>query len=262
MKRNVLKLGIAAALLLAAALPAAASGSKDDALTSIKKAGVLKVGVKEDVPHFGYLNPATNKHEGFEIDLVKAIAKELLGDETKVEYTGVTAKTRGPLLDTGELDLVAATFTVTDERKKSYDFSDIYYTDAVMVMVKKDKGYTSFKDLDGKTIGVAQSSTTKKSLTAGAADLGVTVNFSEFPTYPAIKTALDSGRIDAFSVDRAILLGYVDDTTMLLPDRFAEQPYGIAIKKGNTELLNAVNSIIKKLHDSGELDKMLAANGL
>lgn len=263
MKKNLLKSAVVAALLVLGTSMVFAGGSKDsDPLAAIKKAGVLKVGVKEDVPHFGYLNPSTNVHEGFEIELAKAVAKKILGDENKISFTGVTPKTRGPLLETGELDMVCATFTVTDERRKINDFSTIYYTDAVQVMVKKSSGIVDFKGMDGKTIGVSQSSTTKKSLDAGAAEYGVSVKYSEFPTYPNIKAALDSGRIDAFSVDRAILLGYMDDTTALLPERFAEQPYGAALKKGNTALLDVVNEVIAELQASGELAKMLERNGL
>lgn len=262
MQKKLVKIAAVCVVVLSAMCTVWAGGKKDDPLASIKKAGVLKVGVKEDVPHFGYLNPATNKHEGFEIDLARAVAKKILGDENKIAFTGVTAKTRGPLLDTGEISMVIATFTVTDERKKSYDFSDIYYTDGIMVMVKKAAGYKTFRDLAGKTIGVAQSATTKKSLMDGAAQQGIEVKFAEFPTYPNIKTALDSGRIDAFSVDHAILLGYMDDTVTLLPDKFAPQPYGVALKKGNTALLEVVNSVIADMKQSGELDKLLAKNGL
>jgi aspartate/glutamate/glutamine transport system substrate-binding protein len=236
--------------------------AKSSGIDKIKKSGSLKVGVKEDVPKFGYLNPSTNEHEGFEIDLAKAIAKKIFGDETKVKFTGVTAKTRGPLLDTGEVDLVLATFTVTDERRKVYDFSDIYFTDAVGIMVKKSSGIKSFADLNGKTVGVAQSATSKKALQEGADKAGITLKFSEYATYPEIKTALDSGRIDAFSVDQAILLGYMEDSVILLPERFAEQPYGAAIKKGNTELLNLVNGVIEDMKKSGELDALLVKNGL
>ena len=258
MKRSG-KLLVAGIILLAAAGSAFA---KSNALSKIKKAGVLKVGVKEDVPKFGYLNPSTNKHEGFEIDLAGAIAKKIFGDENKVKFTGVTAKTRGPLLDTGEVDLVLATFTVTDARRKVYDFSDIYFTDAVGIMVKKSLGAASFKDLDGKTIGVAQSATTKKALQEAADKIGIKIKFSEYATYPEIKTALDSGRIDAFSVDQAILLGYKEDSVMLLPERFEEQPYGAAIKKGNTDLLELVNSVVDDMKKSGELDALLKKNGL
>ncbi len=243
-----------------------AQGTKEaaasDPLAAIKDKGFLSVGCKVDVPSFGYKNINTGVIEGFEIDLSKAVAKRIFGDENAIELTPVTAKTRGPLLDTGELDMVAATFTVTEERKNSWDFSTIYYVDAVAVMTKKAAGYTSFTQLDGKTIGVAQSATTKKSLEAGAADAGISLKFSEFATYPEIKVALDSGRIDAFSVDFAILNGYMEDSTMLLPERFAKQDYGIAVKKGNTALLDAVNATIADLQASGEMDKMLTKWGL
>ena len=253
---------IIVAVLMVASF-AFAGGSKDsDPVSTIQKRGVLKVGVKEDVPKFGYLNPETNTHEGFEIDLAKAIAKELLGDETKVKFTGVSAKTRGPLLDTGELDIVIATFTVTDERKLSYEFSEIYFTDAVALMVKTDSGIKSFKDLEGKTVGVAQSATTKKSLQAAAEKDGVNLKFAEYTTYPELKTALDSKRIDCFSVDEAILLGYVEPSVVILDDKFSLQPYGAAMKKGNTTLLDEVNAVIKKLDESGELEAMLVKNGL
>ncbi len=69
------------------------------------------------------MNPDTNKNEGMEPDIARLIAKEITGSEENVEFVGVTAKTRGPLLDNGELDMVIATFTITDERKKTYNFT-------------------------------------------------------------------------------------------------------------------------------------------
>jgi len=242
-----------------------AAGTKEavsDPLASLKAKGKLSVGVKVDVPSFGYKNINTGEIEGFEIDLARAVAKKIFGVDQAIEFVPVTAKTRGPLLDTGELDMVAATFTVTEERKKSWDFSKIYYVDAVAVMVKKDSPYTIFKDLNGKTVGVAQSATTKKSLEIGAKEAGITLKYSEYATYPEIKVALDSGRIDAFSVDFAILNGYMEDSCRLLQERFAKQDYGIAVKKGNMALLNVVNETIDQLEASGELAIMLSKWGL
>jgi putative glutamine transport system substrate-binding protein len=255
--KKIIAIG-AMALLSAVAL--FANGTTETApkteVDKIKARGVFTVGCKEDVPNFGYKNIQTGKVEGFEIDLANKIGEKILGPNPKIDFVGVTAKTRGPLLDTGELDAVVATFTVTDERRKSWDFSDIYYVDSVAVMVKKSKGFKSFKDLDGKTIGVAQSSTTKKSLEAEAQKEGITLKYSEFATYPEIKVALDSGRIDAFSVDLSILAGYMEDSCMLLPERFAPQQYGAAVKKGNAALLKVINDTIEELKASGELDKM------
>ena len=226
-------------------------------LKAIQKHGVLKVGVKVDVPKFGFRDPKTNKIDGFEVDIARAIAKKILGDETKIALQGVTAKTRGPLLDNGELDLVIATFTITEERKLSYNFSDPYFIDGVGLLVKKAAGYKSLKDLNGKKIGVAQSATSRKSVQEEADKLGVKVQFLEYATYPEIKAALDSGRVDCFSVDTAILFGYLDPTTVILPDRFSPQHYGVASKKGNDGLAKVVNETVNELKKSGQLDKLL-----
>lgn len=243
-----------------------AAGSKESGASNevdkIKSRGVLNVGVKVDVPGFGYKDISTGANVGFETDLARQIAKVILGDASKVSFTPVTAKTRGPLLDTGELDIVIATFTVTEERKLSYEFSTIYYTDAVSLLVKKSGGYKSLKDLDGKTIGVAQSATTKAVLETEAKNQGITLKFSEYASYPELKVALDSGRIDSFSVDRAILMGYVEDSSEILPDKYSPQEYGAAMKKGNLALLSVVNSTIADLDASGELLAMKAKWGL
>lgn len=219
---------------------------KAQGVDAIKQAGVLKAGVKSDVPGFGQLDNATNSYKGFEIELAGLLAKEILGDASKVQFTPVTAKTRGPLIDNGELDMIVATFTVTEERKLTYNFSTPYYTDAVGLLVKKEPGYEGLKDLNGKTIGVAQSATSRKAIEDGGKALGVTVNFSEFATYPEIKAALDSGRVDAFSVDKSILNGYLDATTQILPDAFAPQPYGVATKFDNKELAAFVDALVVK----------------
>lgn len=239
------------------------SGSSNGAdIQKIKDNGVLKVGVKVDVPKFGYKNPNTGEIEGFEVDLAKQVAKKIFGDENKVEFQGVTAKTRGPLLDNGEIDMVAATFTITEERKKSYNFSDSYLTDGIGLLVKKDAGYTNLKDLNGKAIGVAQSSTTKKALEEEAEKQGITLKFSELTSYPEIKAALDSKRVDCFAVDASILNGYVDDSSVILDDRYNPQEYGIASKLDNKDLAKVINEVVNDMKTSGELDKLVEKWGI
>jgi len=233
------------------------NSSEAKEIKAIKDRGVLKVGVKVDVPKFGYKNAETGKIEGFEIDLAKQVAKKILGDENKVEFQGVTAKTRGPLLDNGEVDMDVATFTITEERKKSYNFSDPYLKDGVGLLVKKSLGASSLKDLDGKTIGVAQSSTTKAALEEEAKKQGIKLKFSELGGYPEIKAALDSGRVDCFAVDASILNGYVDDSSVILNDRYNPQEYGIASKIDNAELAKVINGVVNEMKTSGEMDKLI-----
>ena len=154
-----------------------------------------------------------------EPDIARLIAKEITGSEENVEFVGVTAKTRGPLLDNGELDMVIATFTITDERKKTYNFTTPYYTDEIGFLVRKEDNFSSMKDLDGKTIGVAQSATTKENLEKSARGRNQ-IYLSRIRFLSRIKTALTSKRIDAFSVDKSILSGYVDGKTEILKDGF------------------------------------------
>lgn len=253
--KSILTVLMSSVLLMSGCTSGGDSSSTDE-IQKIKDRGVLRVGTKVDVPKFGYKDPATNEVDGLEIDIARAIAKKILGDESKIETQAVAAKTRGPFLDNGEVDLVIATFTITEERKESYNFSDAYFTDGVALLVKKDAGYTTLKDLDGKTIGVSQSSTTKNSLLKEAESLGITLNFSEYATYPEIKAALDSGRIDCFSVDSAILSGYLDDSTVILDDRYNPQEYGVASKKSNESLAKVVNEVINEMKESRELDKL------
>jgi putative glutamine transport system substrate-binding protein len=233
-------------------------GAAAGSVEAIKARGALKVGVKVDIPKFGYKDPKSGEITGFEIDIARALAKKITGDPGKVELQAVTAKTRGPLLDNGEIDLVIATFTVTEERKQTYNFSDPYFVDGVGLLVKKDAGIAGLKDLDGKNIGVAQSATSRQAIQKAADTLGIKVNFLEFGTYPEIKAALEAGRVNCFSVDGSILQGYVDDTTTILPDRFSPQNYGVASKKANEALAALVNATIAEMKTSGELDKLVA----
>ncbi|MDR3356734.1 MAG: transporter substrate-binding domain-containing protein [Spirochaetaceae bacterium] len=256
MKFKMVVLFVSAALLIAAA---GACKKQEDAsgTSAIKKADVLKVGVKADVPGFGLFNTSANRYEGLEIEIAKRLAGEILGDSGKIKFEPVTAKTRGPLLDNGELDMIIATFTITDERKLTYNFSTPYYTDAVGMLVKKSSGINSLADLDGKTIGVAQSATSKEAIDTAAKAIGVTLKFAEFSTYPEIKAALDSGRVDVFSVDKSILNGYLDGDSVILPDEFSPQPYGVTTKLSNKALAEYVDGLIQKWLGDGTIPALI-----
>lgn len=256
------RVGTLVATVALAAFATVSAVAKPSELDVIKKTGTLRVGIKGDIPHFSYLNPETKQYEGFEIDLAKEVSKKIFGSPDRIEFTPVTAKNRGPFLKNDKIDIVIATFTVTDERKNEYEFSDIYYTDAVGIMVKKTSGITSFKGLENKTVGVSQGSLTKTTIKNAAIKEGILVKTQDYASYPQLKAALDSDEIDAFSVDQAILLGYVDDSTIILPERYDEQQYAVAMKKDNASVKKVVNEVIRELIKSGKLDKLLKKNGL
>ncbi len=265
--------GAAAAVLGTGALAGcnsdpAASGSGDASskVEAIKSRGKLNCGVKADVLGYGYLNTETGEYEGLEIDLCYQIAAAVFGvsyEEAKeqglCEFTTVTPKTRGPLIDNDSLDIVCATYTITDERLEDWDFSDPYRVDHVGVMIMKSSGMEKLADLDGKLIGVSQGSTTKDAVTAAVAEEGVELtdgNFNEYPDYPSINSALESGNIDAFAMDRSTLNTYMNDQKELLEPEveFGEQEYGIATKKGS-DLSEVVNDKVNELLDNGWLEE-------
>ena len=233
--------------------------SNSDQVQAIIERGVLRVGVKQDVPNFGYKNPDSGEFEGLEIDIARKIAKKL---NVNIEFTPVTAQTRGPLLDNGQVDLVIATFTITEERKLLYNFTTPYYTDAVGFLVNKDSGIKTFTDLNGKTIGVAQGSITRTLISELADKYGIAVNFAELGSYPELSVSLRAHRTDAFSVDQSILSGYIGSKSELMDFSFSASDYGIVTKLSNKDLNNYLNSLVEKWTSDGSLQAIYDANGL
>ena len=212
------KFFLSALLISLFSLAATKPVQADTSVADIQKRGELVVGVKQDVPNFGYKDPKTGTYSGIETDLAKMVADEL---KVKVRYVPVTAQTRGPLLDNEQVDMDIATFTITDERKKLYNFTSPYYTDASGFLVNKSAKIKSIEDLNGKTIGVAQGSITQRLITELGKKKGLTFKFVELGSYPELITSLHAHRIDAFSVDRSILSGYISKRTVLLDDSFS-----------------------------------------
>ena len=249
-----------------------ASGDNASKLQTIKDRGVLNCGVKADVLGYGYLNTETNEYEGLEIDLCYQIAAAVLEttyEEAKeqglCEFTTVTPSTRGTLIDSGQLDIVAATYTITPVREEDWDFSTPYRTDSVGIMVKSANGWTSMEDLDGQTIGVSTGSTTQQLVEQMIEDNGFncTPNFTECRSYPEIKDALDAGMVQAFAMDRSTLNTYMDDTVELLQPEieFGTQDYGVATQKG-CDLSEVVDDTVNELLESGWIDEEIETWGL
>ncbi|MDR2796997.1 MAG: transporter substrate-binding domain-containing protein [Treponema sp.] len=243
------------------------SGCDDDPARSaqvqaLRKRGILHVGTQSDVPRFSYVNPQTNELEGLEIDLARNIAEAILGDKNAVSFTMVTTQLREPLLDNGEVDMIIAAYTITEERKRHVNITGPYYIDEVGFLVRKDSGLTGLADMQGKTIGVIRGTTTAQAVTNEANKRGIGVQFLEFPSNPPILAALLSGQIDVYSVDKSILLGYLQEDTLLLPDGFDPQEYGIATKLENDKLAAYLDSLVMTMQQDGTLTALLRTWGL
>ncbi|SDC63356.1 putative glutamine transport system substrate-binding protein [Paenibacillus sp. UNCCL117] len=245
--------------------PAATGGSGADGapvaataagtLGEIKKRDKFVVGVKYDLNLFGLKDPGTGKVEGFDIDIAKAIAKKVLGDENKIELKEVTSKTRIPMLRNGEIDAIIATMTVTEDRKKEVDFSDIYFMAGQSFLVKKDSPIQSIADIKkGTKVVTAKGSTSATNIRAKAPEATVL----EFENYAEAFTALKAGQGDALTTDNALLYGMAkqDPGFRVTEGAFTEEPYGIAIRKGDAEFVQVVNDTLKELKASGEYDKI------
>ena len=270
MKMKKILAAAAAAMMTLCCAGCAGSGKKEP----------LKVGVKSDVIGFGFKDTVTNEYEGLEIELAKKLSEELGYDG--VEFTAVTAATRTELLDSGSLDCVLATFTITEERKKSWDFSTPYFTDAVTVLVEKADGITDLSGLVGKKIGVSTGSNSAYNLAKAMSEKGLLgdykvpesskdfdsssfeqngTKFEQFGDYPAISNAMAAGTVDAFCVDKSILAAYKTDDRDYITDTFAPQNYGVATKK-DSELSAKIDELIVKWKNDGTIDELIKQFGL
>lgn len=254
MKKHWKMLSIGMAMTLAMTLLAGCGGAKEEgSLAAIKERGKLVVGVKHDTKLFGLKDPATGNVEGFDIDISKQIAKRILGDENKVEFKEVTSKTRIPMLNNNEIDMIVATMTITEERKKEVDFSDVYFLAGQSLLVKKGSPIKGIEDVTADTkVMSSKGATSVKNIKEQVP--GITV--LEFDNYQDAFSALKAGQGDALTTDDAILYGMAaqDPNFEVVGKTFTDEPYGIAIQKGNSDLVQAVNEALKEMRDNGEYD--------
>jgi putative glutamine transport system substrate-binding protein len=228
----------------------------------IRAAGTIRVGVHFDMPKMGVFDSTANRYDGFEIEIARLLARDLLDNENKVEFVPVTNEEREDFLDRGIVDVVIATFARTDQRAANYNISSPYYTDFVGLMVRKDSGFQGLADLNGRKIGVIQGTSTRQAIDAAATAIGVRPYFYEFARFSEINAALAAGVLDAFASDRTVLARYFDDTTTVLPDHFAPREYGIATKLSNNELAAFVEQRIQQWAREGIFESLKTYFGL
>ena len=255
---------------------AASSGAVSADVQAIIDRGVLKVGVKNAVKGFSFQDTLTGEYTGLEDSLAEMIAEHLGVD---VEFTTVTAATRGELLDSGDIDCVLATFTITEERRKSWDFSTPYYTDYVSVLVEDSSGIKALADLKDKVVGVSSGSTSARALVQEMIDEGVItgegfdadtfnadtwkdgISFRQYDDYPAISTALSAGEVNGFCVDKSILAIYKTDGRSYIDAEFSPQEYGVATKKGSG-FSSVCDELVTGWLADGTIDGLIKENGL
>ncbi|TNJ63807.1 glutamate ABC transporter substrate-binding protein [Paenibacillus hemerocallicola] len=260
--------GLTLTAVMAVSLVACAGGTKSagqdpkqgsqpavGSVEQIKARGKLVAGVKYDLNLFGLKDPASGKVEGFDIDLTKAIAKKIFGDENKLELKEVTSKTRIPMLKNGEIDMIVATMTITEDRKKEIDFSDVYFMAGQSLLVKKDSKINGLADLTkGTKVVTAKGSTS----TTNIREKSPGTQVLEFENYAEAFTAMKAGQGDALTTDNALLYGMAkqDPNYRVVNETFTEEPYGIGMRKNEDDLVKLVNSVLKEMKENGEYDKL------
>lgn len=250
--RRMLTLTLALVIALAAATPALAQ----DTLEKISKSGVLVIGTRTGSPPFAYVN-SKNEWVGFSIDLVEQLVKpsveKAVGKSIKVEKKESTPPTRIPLLSSNAVDLIAGTMTDTPQRRESVDFSLTFFYTGAQFLVKKGSPIKSINDIAGKRIAAQQGSTNAKIIREKVPQ----AQLREFPDQPAAFQALIQGQVDAFTNDGIQLAGLKAKAPNgadyeIVGDFYSEEPYGMAMRKGDAKFKAAVDAGLKQGFESGK----------
>lgn len=242
---------IVCALIFAAGLYGAAFAA--DTLEMVKKKGVLVAGVKDSTPGFGFIDEKTREIVGYDVDFVRAIANKL---GVKLELKPVTSSTRMPQLTEGNIDIIAATMTITPERAQQIDFSYTYFLTGQKFIAKKGTVKT-LADLDGKRIGTAKGSTSEQN----AAKALPKATILSFDDYPQALLALQQGKVFAITTDESILANLLANAPNKeqyeIPNiQISDEPYGLGMRKGDKNFVDFVNKTLLEMEKSGEAKKI------
>jgi ABC-type amino acid transport substrate-binding protein len=225
-------------------------------LQAIKRRGAIVVAVKADFPPFGYVD-ARGQLAGFDVDLAHEVARLALGDAGKVKLVTVTSADRIRLLRSGRVDAVMASMTITRDREQAIDFSVPYFCSGHLVLINAaNESINSFRDLNGRTVATVRGATGDE-VTYVLAPRARRIMFDQ--NSEAV-LALKRGRVEAFVQDDVLLLGFAKQDPSLKvvgwPPRLPG-PYGVGVRKGDRDLLAAVNVALARLRASGIFGKMV-----
>ena len=225
---------------------AIASGDASGFVQQLKDKGELVAGVKFDVPQFGLKSVTTDEVEGFDADMAREVAKELGVD---VKFVEALSANRIPYLQEDKVDIVFSTMTITDERKKQIDFSDVYYVAQQSFLTRKGTDMT-VATAAGKKVCTSKGSTSELNLPA----VQPKVEMELQDGYAQCVQLLRNNQVDAVSTDDVILLQFLKkdpDLFQISDEKFSTEPYGAGIKKGRSDFVELVNGVIEDMKSDG-----------
>lgn len=240
-------------LALVAGFSSGALAAQENLLNKVKQRGSLLVGLEGTYPPFSFQDE-NGKLAGFEVDFANALAQHL-GIKASLKPTkwdGMLAS-----LDSKRIDVVINQVTISDERKKKYDFSTPYTVSGIQALTKKANAASISKpqDLSGKKVGVGLGSNYEQWLRANVKGVDVRTYDDDPTKYQDLRV----GRIDAILVDRLAALDLVKktgDTLAVAGPAFSRQEAGVALRKGNPDLLAAINQAIADMQKDGTMAKL------
>jgi ABC-type amino acid transport substrate-binding protein len=219
-------------------------------MARLQQKGEITIGVKYDVPPFGFKNPRTGDIEGFDVDLGNAVSKAL---GVRPKFIEAISDNRVPFLQKGTADLILSTMTITKERNNQIDFSEPYYIAHGRILVPSNSKIQSVGDLAGKRVCTALGSTYADTLKQKApkAQLRLVDSYSE------CLELIQNGAVDAVSTDDVILTGMIiqDKRLKLVGPELTTEPYGAGIKKGDARFQAFVNEVISKYKSDGSWER-------
>ncbi len=227
-------------------------------LEAVKARGMLIVGVRWDFPPLGYLD-GTGKPTGFEVDLARYLARQLLGDEGKLRLVPVSAGDRLTAILSGSADLLIAAVTATEDRAAVFALSDPYFLSGTLLLVPRNSSIQDVRDLTGKRVAVVEGSIQEGGLEPAVREPAVRGTIRvKFWSVAAAVTALRAGQVDALAEDDIVILTlakqYPDLAAVGKP--FRPHPYAIAMHKENPDLLAWVNEQLRQAKTDGTLDTL------
>ncbi len=229
--------------------PASNTSSAAAAKLNLVKEGTLVMGTNAEFPPFEYKEGTG--FAGIDVDIMKAVADKL-GLKLEIEDMAFESLTQS----FGRIDVIAAGFTIDPTREETCDFSDKYFNATQTVILKADSTIATLDDLKGKKIGV-QTGTTGKDKAEEVTDA---TKVTQYNNGSLAVEALVNGQIDAVIIDQNPAMAYKDqhgDSVKLLEGLFEEEEYALAVKKGNKELLDAINQALKDIKADGTFDKIV-----
>ena len=241
--------------LLIVGISGVAFGQASPTLDKIKNSGVFTLGVRNGSPPFSFIN-RQNERVGFSNDLAELVHKAIekkLGKSIKLEMKETSPSTRIPLLTSQAVDLITETMTDTRARRESVDFSLTFFVTGAQFIVKKGSPIKGSQDIAGKRIGTQQGSTNERVLREKYSKAELVT----FPDQAGAFMALQQGKVDAYCNDGIQLWGLKyksgnPDQWEVVGDYISYEPYGMAMRKNDSDFRAVVNAALMEAIEGGE----------